>query len=90
MRHSSPIGDVWVKRVGALGEREVDEIDGGGSEEDVGGLQVRVQPSQGVQRSQPVCDVDGGVQNAAAPDGGVIAVPSRCEQPVGGDARKPA
>lgn len=69
VHHSSPVGDIWVKLVGASGEGEVDEIDGGGSEEDVGGLQVRVQPSQGVERSQPVSDVDGGMQDAAASDG---------------------
>lgn len=34
--HSSPVCDVWLKRIRALSEGEVDEVDGTGREEDVG------------------------------------------------------
>jgi hypothetical protein len=44
--HSSPVGDLWLERVGALGEGEVDEVHGGGPKQDVGGLEVRMTPSQ--------------------------------------------
>lgn len=54
-RSSSPVGDVWFERVGALGEGKVDEVDAGGPEENVGGLEVVVTPSpgRGVQPTGP-------------------------------------
>lgn len=48
---SSPIGDVWLKHTRALGEGEVDKVDGGGREEDVGRLKICVKSSQAVQLS---------------------------------------
>lgn len=65
--HSSSVGDVRRSQVGTLGEGEVNEVDDGGVKENMGGLGVRVTPSQGVELSQPVSDIDGGVENAVAP-----------------------
>ncbi len=50
--HSSPVGDLRRKQGGTLGQGEVNEVDGGGAKENVGGVEVRVQPSQG---AMPLC-----------------------------------
>ncbi|MGH3695695.1 MAG: hypothetical protein ACRDRX_17180 [Pseudonocardiaceae bacterium] len=52
-----------------MGESEVDEVDSGGPENDGGGLEIAMPPSQAVQRGQPVSDVDGGAKDALASGG---------------------
>ncbi|MDQ3763122.1 MAG: hypothetical protein M3460_16190 [Actinomycetota bacterium] len=52
-----------------MGKGEVDEINGAESEANVGGLEVRVQPSQGVELSKPVSHGDGGAEDAVASGG---------------------